>query len=180
MNVVIDVNFDLASPSSISITKDGTDYGTSATTIDTNRLAMRRAMQTDTPEGTYTVQYTACWPDKSCHDGHFQFAIARSLRSSFSDETGNREVHVRLKDIAFASQNIRIRPGTTVTWTNDDAVEHYVNTDSHPSHTYFPVQNSQALKTGDAYRVTFSSPGIYPYHCSAHAATMTGAIIVES
>ncbi len=62
---------------------------------------------------------------------------------------------------------------------NDEGAEHYVNTDSHPAHTYYPAQNSNALKQGDQFVAPFTQPGIYPYHCSAHAGVMTGTILVQ-
>lgn len=178
-NVVIDFNFDLAPPSSISITKDRKEYGSGTFTIDSNKLAMRRSMDKNASDGLYTVNYNACWPDGSCHDGNFQFAIDRARAASFRDLRNTAEVGVRMKDIAFKEQNIRISTGTKVTWVNDDEVSHYVNTDSHPAHTYFPEQNSQELKRGGQFSTTFTTVGIYPYHCSAHAGTMTGAVIVE-
>ena len=178
-NVVIDFNFDLAPPSEIKIEKDGRNYGFGETVIDQNKLAMRRNMASDAPDGLYTVSYNACWPDGSCHDGSFQFAIDRTKSGEFEDMTSQSEVTVKLSQIMFEPQNIKISKGTKVTWVNNDSVEHYVNTDSHPAHTYFPQQNSQALKNGDTYSITFETAGIYPYHCSAHAQTMAGSIIVE-
>lgn len=178
-NVAIDVNFDLASKSSISIMSGGKEYGTGSTSVDTNKLAMRRVMDPSAPDGLYTVTYRACWPDKTCHDGHFQFAIDRTKTSAALDLRGQSAVTVNLKDIVFVPPTIRIRRGTTVKWVNDDTVEHYVNTDAHPSHTYFPTQNSRSLKKGDTFSVAFADPGAYPYHCSAHADTMRGLILVE-
>lgn len=184
VNVVIDVNFDLVAPSSISITKDGKEYGVGETTIDRNKLAMRRTIDTFTnasTSGIYDVTYRACWPDRSCHDGSFQFAVDLSLTESFSDQRFKEGAEVRMKDIQFQPMNIRISSGSTVTWFNDDAVDHYVNTDSHPAHIYVPDHNSTLLKPGDSYSYTFTNPGraTYPYHCSAHAETMTGMIVVE-
>ena len=190
INVVIDFNFDLAPQSFIAITRatvgNGNarddlerDYGMDLTTIDANKLSMRRKMDPSAPDGLYTVTYQACWPDGSCHDGHFQFAINRTKASAALDLRGQSAVEVRLKDIAFVPPTIRIAKGTRVTWRNDDTVEHYVNTDAHPSHTYFPTQNSRALPKGGTFAVAFSTPGAYPYHCSAHADTMHGLILVE-
>ena len=179
VNVVIDVNFDLTGGSSISVMGGGKEYGVGDTTIDTGTLAMRRAVDPAAPDGIYTVAYTACWPDGSCHDGHFQFAISRSQRSSYQDSTTERAVTVHLKDIAFAPAEIRIRRGTTVKWVNDDLVEHYVNTDAHPSHTYHQAQNSRVLRAGETFQLAFARPGVYPYHCSAHADVMRGVLIVE-
>ena len=178
-NVVVDFNFDLAPPSQITIKKDGKDYGMGETVIDDNKLAMRKNMEPSSPDGLYTVSYNACWPDGSCHDGNFQFKIDRSKSGGFEDLTGQSEVTVKLSQIMFGPQNIKISKGTKVTWVNNDSVEHYINTDSHPAHTYFPKQNSKALKGGNTYSLTFETAGIYPYHCSAHAQTMTGSILVE-
>lgn len=178
-NVVINFNFDLVKPSEISIASGGKSYGSTETIIDSNKLAMRKSLPPDSPDGLYTVSYNACWPDGSCHDGHFQFTISRKEALEFIDLRGKNEVSVSLSQIAFKPQNIRISKGTTVTWTNDDEIIHYVNTDSHPAHTYLPQQNSGALAKGGSYPVVFETAGIYPYHCSAHADSMSGRILVE-
>ncbi|OGH03188.1 MAG: hypothetical protein A2798_00665 [Candidatus Levybacteria bacterium RIFCSPHIGHO2_01_FULL_37_17] len=93
--------------------------------------------------------------------------------------TGQKEVTIKLSNIMFDPKDIKISKGTKVTWVNDESIEHYVNTDSHPAHTYYLEQNSKALGKGDSYSLTFDTAGIYPYHCSAHADTMIGSILVE-
>lgn len=178
VNIVIDFNFDLAPPSAIAIMKDGTEYGQGETVIDSNKLTMRRNFASDAPDGKYAVTYKACWPDKSCHDGSFEFAIDRSKSSSYENMQGKAEVTIHMSEIMFAPKNIMISKGTKVTWINDEDVEHYVNTDSHPAHTYYPPQNSRSMAKGASYSVTFDQSGAYPYHCSAHAHNMTGNIVV--
>jgi plastocyanin/methionine-rich copper-binding protein CopC len=180
VDVVIDFNFDLASNSTIEINKDGKDYGTGGTTVDANKLALRRKMDLAAPNGVYTVNYKGCWPDRSCHDGSFQFAIDSGLLSGYQDMRNQPAVTVKLSNLKFQPMNMRISPGTIVTWVNDDNVEHYINTDSHPAHSQVPSLNSKALAKGANYSFTFANPGAYPYHCSAHAANMTGSIVVES
>ncbi len=179
VNVVLDFNFDVAKPSSIEILKDGVDYSVGETTIDANKLTLRRAMKSDSPDGLYTVKYIACWPDTSCHDGSFQFEIEKAVAASFEDQTGKSEVTVRLSDFVFAPQNIRISKGTKVTWINDDSAEHFINSDSHPAHTYYLAQNSRGLAKGGSFSLTFDQVGIYLYHCSAHPETMSGNLLVE-
>jgi plastocyanin/methionine-rich copper-binding protein CopC len=178
--VVLDFNFDLASNSTIKIMKDGKDYGTGDTSVDAGKLGLRRAMDPSAPDGLYTVTYDGCWPDRTCHDGQFQFAIDRSLLTSYEDKRGQAEITVRMSEMKFKPANLRISKGTKITWVNDEAVEHYVNTDSHPAHTHEPGLNSRALAKGASFSYTFDKVGAYPYHCSAHAANMTGAIVVES
>lgn len=178
IEVVINFNFDLANLSEIKIIKDNAEYGEGETSIDNNKLTMRRAVKNDLADGVYTVEYKACWPDGSCHDGSFQFAIDKDLSGLFEDQTTKNEVVVKLSSIQFMPQNLKISAGSTVKWINDEIVEHYVNTDSHPAHTYFLSQNSKLLKNGDEFEQVFSEPGIYPYHCSAHAQTMKGSVLV--
>ena len=179
INVVIDFNFDLAKPSALQILKDDVDYGVLDTVIDANKLSIRRNMIADAPDGMYTVKYNACWPDTSCHDGSFQFAIDRNSSKNYEDMTGKKEVIMKLSQITFVPQNIKVSKGTKVVWTNDDSVEHYVNTDSHPAHTYYLAQDSKALKNGESFSLTFDKVGIYPYHCSAHASSMVASLLVE-
>lgn len=179
VNVVIDFNFDLATPSAISITSDGKEYGIGDTIIDQNKLSMRRDVDPQAPDGLYTVSYSACWPDGSCHDGSFQFAIDRKQATNFTDMRGQNEVTIHMSNIQFNPANIRISKGTKVTWVNDDALDHFVNTDSHPAHTYLPGMNSRSLARGASHSFTFDEGGFYPYHCSAHASTMSGAVLVD-
>lgn len=180
INVVIDFNFDLAKPSEIKILKDGQDVGIGETIIDTNKLAMRRNMNPTASDGLYTVEYKACWPDGSCHDGSFQFVVDNKQSVNFDDQTNKKEVIIKLSQIKFSPKSVKVSKGTKVIWINDEEIEHYVNTDSHPAHTYYPDQNSKLLKKGDSFSLAFDIQGIYPYHCSAHASSMLGTLLVEN
>lgn len=179
LSVVINFNFDLAAPSAISITKDGKEYASGVLVIDPNKLTMRRNLDPSAPDGLYKVTYNACWPDRSCHDGNFMFAIDRTKAAAYEDLTGRKEVSISMSEIMFKPRNIKVSPNTKITWVNDEDVEHYVNTDSHPAHTYYPNQNSSVLRKGETYSVIFTQSGLYPYHCSAHAESMKGNIIVS-
>lgn len=184
-NIVIDFNFDLAPPSTISVTKDGREYGAGETQIDGNALAMRREVNPAAPDGLYDVDYKACWPDGSCHNGNFKFAIdsKKLAETGVIDMRGKAEVTVTLANVQFVPAQIRVSKGTKVTWLHDDSasadIEHSINTDGHPAHTYFLGQNSRLLKRGGTYSAVFEKPGAYPYHCSPHAASMKGMVIVE-
>lgn len=179
VNVVIMTNFDLAAPSSISVTSNGTEYATGETSIESTKLAMRRTLKMDAPDGRYIVTYKACWPDASCHDGRFEYEIDSSLTADFVDRRNEKNVAVTLADLAFDVERLRVSKGTMVTWQNNDEVGHYINTEPHPGHAYYPTMNSKELLTGDTFNVTFTTPGYYPYHCSTHPDEMRGIIIVE-
>lgn len=179
VDVVLNFNFDLGDKSTLKITKDGKDYSTGNLTIDGNKLTMRRSMDKSAPTGLYKVEYDACWPDGSCHDGYFQFAINKDLQKNYQDLRNKKSVTIKLSDLKFKPMDIIISEATKVTWVNDDDATHYVNTDSHPAHTQVPAFNSKALQKGDSFSFTFNETGAYPYHCSAHASTMTANIVVQ-
>lgn len=179
INVVINFNYDVANGSSISIQKDSQEYGTGEILFDSNNLAMRRAMKNDAPNGVYLVNYKACWPDGSCHDGYFQFAIDRAKAGDFTDFRNESEVTISLEQISFKPRDIIINKGTKVTWVNNENVPHTINSDPHAGHNYFSEQNSGTLNKGDEFSLVLGKEGIYPYHCSYHASTMKGSIIVE-
>jgi plastocyanin len=140
---------------------------------------MRRAVHGDAPDGVYFVAYRACWPDGYCHDGQLSFEIHRDALSEYQDFRGHAEVAVNMENIEFQPAQIIVSPGTRILWVNKDDAEHFVNTDPHPSHTYYPAQNSLGISLGDTFSVTLDKPGEYPYHCSAHYPQgMIGSVVV--
>ena len=79
---------------------------------------------------------------------------------------------VQIDQYAFLPQRITVKPGTTVTWTNDDDAPHTIASSA-------KVFKSRPLDTGDKFSFTFTTPGTYAYICSVHP-YMTGAIVVEA
>jgi plastocyanin len=180
INVTINFDFDLAKPSSISVTSaNNTEWTSGSVKIEDNKTALKKDLKQGMADGDYLASYKACWPDGSCHDGSFSFKIDSSKRSDYQDKRGQKEVQIDLKEISFVPEKTIISPGTKVAWLNADSVEHFVNTETHPEHTYFPEQNSRGLEKKDSFSTTFEVPGQYNYHCSAHADQMMGSIIVS-
>ena len=177
--IVINFNFNLHEISDITVTRDGQRVDIGATTIDDNELTMRATLGSDSGDGVYTVHYSACWPDASCHEGQFGF-IVDSETGTYIDMTGEQAVTIDLKNIQFTQAKVIISRGTTVTWVNDDPVEHFINSDPHPSHNVLPELNSAGMETGDTFSYTFDEPGEWSYHCSAHAEVMRGNVVVIS
>ena len=65
--------------------------------------------------------------------------------------------------------------GTTVTWTNKDAVPHTATSGTgSPDGTWDSGVLSQAEKSSH----TFSQAGVFAYYCALHAG-MTGTITVQ-
>lgn len=82
---------------------------------------------------------------------------------------------ITIEKFAFNPGTLTVKPGTAVTWTNRDGVDHTIVSDS-GSTTQF---TSERLANGAAYTFTFSQPGTYAYHCSLHP-SMKGTIEVQS
>lgn len=85
--------------------------------------------------------------------------------------TSGETVQVTMKNRTFTPKEITIRTGQTVTWINEDSLEHDV------------VANNGEFKSdlfgqGETFSFTFTEAGTYPYFCSIHPG-MTGTVIVE-
>ncbi|MEM3086637.1 MAG: copper resistance protein CopC [Halobacteria archaeon] len=180
--VLLNFDFDLHPKSSITVTRDGADATGGPTVVGANKLSMSAPVK-DLSGGTYVVNYSACWPDGSCHPGQFSFTVNGSSLAGYRDLRSRSSVTVSMKSIAFSPEKIRVSPGTKVVFVNDDPVEHFVNTDPHPSHNDLPSLNSRGLAQGATYEYTFNEKGEYHYHCSAHylglARPMVGVVLVE-
>lgn len=86
-----------------------------------------------------------------------------------ADETGEKEVMVRIADACFTPSLTKVDPGTAVTFMNEDWTTHNVGGNA--------WGNFEDMREGDAFTATFTESGIYPFACSYHPG-MTGAIVV--
>ena len=71
----------------------------------------------------------------------------------------------------FAPEDIVVPAGTTVTWTNNDFVDHTTTSDG-------TGWNSGVVAPGGKFSVTFRSAGSFPYHCTIHPG-MVGTVVVR-
>ena len=78
---------------------------------------------------------------------------------------------VKIGNFTFGPQELRVKAGTTVTWTNEDDIPH----------TVVSLNNfrSKTLDTDGTFSFTFTTPGAFKYFCSLHP-HMTGTIVVEA
>ena len=167
--VVLNFNFNLHPNSGVALSRNGELVSLEAVTISADELTLRATLQEDGGDGVYHLRYSACWPDGSCHDGSIAFVVDSNAEDQYLDLRGQVAVTNHMKDgVRFASPRIIVSPGTTVTWINDDLVVHFVNSDPHPAHNVLSDLNSTAIGPGESYSYTFSEPGAWGYHCSAH------------
>lgn len=80
---------------------------------------------------------------------------------------------VTIQNFAYHPQVLTVTAGTTVTWTNQDTVQHTVTADAGSGGF-----SSALLSQGQTFRHTFTRPGTYQYYCEVHT-SMRGTIIVK-
>jgi plastocyanin len=79
-----------------------------------------------------------------------------------------------IRNFAFTPAQLRIRPGTKVTWVN-------CGTPGAPAHTSTSdagVWNSPLLAPGETFTRAFPAAGSFPFHCEPHPG-MRGTVTVE-
>jgi plastocyanin len=81
-------------------------------------------------------------------------------------------VSVAIKSSTFVPGNVGISKGTTVTWTNDDGVQHTVT--SVPQGEF----DSGPIDPGKTYSYTFNQAGTFEYSCLNHPSMTHGKVIV--
>jgi plastocyanin len=74
---------------------------------------------------------------------------------------------VSIKNISFEPSTITVKVGDTVTWTNNDNVDHTVTGSG---------MDSGTMKPGDTYKHQFNTVGTFNYQCTVHPA-MLGQVV---
>ncbi len=72
---------------------------------------------------------------------------------------------VQMIDSQFQPRNIHVDAGTTVTWTNEDSVEHTVTSASDN------WSNDTSVSGGEQTTHTFETSGVYDVYCSIHGSS---------
>ncbi|MBV9543798.1 MAG: cupredoxin domain-containing protein [Chloroflexi bacterium] len=84
--------------------------------------------------------------------------------------------NVTVANFAYEPQTLTVTPGTTVTWTNTDTVQHTVTWDDRSV-------DSGLFGLDQTFSYTFTQPGTYGYFCIPHGspgAGMYGTVIVSN
>jgi plastocyanin len=77
------------------------------------------------------------------------------------------------RNVAISPAHTKVKVGTTLVWTNEDAVEHNVTSVSGPAHI-----KSGNFEEGQSFTFLASRPGVINYVCTIHPTTMRGSIRV--
>jgi plastocyanin len=78
---------------------------------------------------------------------------------------------ISIKNSAFTPNTSQVSVGTTVTWVNNDTVQHTVTSDTN-------LFDSGQIEPGGKFTYTFTQAGSFAYHCTL-VKTMTGTITVQ-
>lgn len=81
------------------------------------------------------------------------------------------QVAVSIANFAYDPNPVTIAVGDTVTWTNNDGVQHTVTAND-------GTFQSGTLDPGQSFSFTFTAPGTIDYHCEFHA-NMSGQVVVQ-
>lgn len=120
--------------------------------------------------GVYAVTMRGDAEPMGNMDGSSSMSAATDMPSM--DEAEKTDT-VEIKSFAFAPQAIKVKAGTTVTWTNQDSVKHNAAKDDGQS----DGPDGPLLAKGESYSYTYDKPGTYTYHCDPHR-SMTGVVYV--
>lgn len=77
---------------------------------------------------------------------------------------------VSIMNFSFSPNNLTLKVGTKVTWTNHDSVTHTVTANQGAFNSPVPP--------GSSFSFTFTKAGSYAYHCMIHP-SMTATIVVH-
>jgi plastocyanin len=89
-------------------------------------------------------------------------------------KSGSSAVTVDMKDIKYVPQDVSVKRGGTITWTNSDQVPHTVTKEGGAG----PEFDSGNIDANKTYRRTFSAAGRIDYVCTIHP-NQKGTITVE-
>ncbi len=105
----------------------------------------------------------------------FAIVLAVALFGAFGGADAAGTV-VRIKGFGYFPSPVTIYAGQTVTWVNDDAVDHWVIDLSDASPAFVA---SQTIKPGEKYSAVFSSAGTVRYTDALYP-FMVGTVIVKA
>ncbi|RTE09052.1 stalk domain-containing protein [Paenibacillus whitsoniae] len=89
-----------------------------------------------------------------------------------SDQSVAKTYYINMQGFAFSDTDITVEAGSTIVFTNKDAVKHNAVADDGSFHTAL-------LGAGESESVTLTQPGVYTYFCEPHKDFMKGKITVK-
>lgn len=102
--------------------------------------------------------------DKDANDAEATSQNITGQSSDPANQAPSTTNSVTIRDFSFGPSKITVKKGTTVTWTNEDGVNHDVT----PTNESAAFEGSDLFGKGESYSFTFNAVGNYSYYCSPH------------
>jgi plastocyanin len=100
-------------------------------------------------------------------------ARPRFAAPSASAPVQSGSVQIAYRNITIQPDTVKVRVGSTITWTNYDSIEHNVTSEGGPQRFA-----SGDISEGAHFAITATTPGVIHYECTIHPASMNGTIEV--
>ena len=100
----------------------------------------------------------------SMPSGHSMTTMPMSATAQLPEQAAD------IRQFAYQPKSIEVPVGTTVTWTNQDAIQHSITASD-------GAFDSGLFTQGGTFSQTFDTPGTYAYVCSRHG-SMMGEVVV--
>lgn len=101
---------------------------------------------------------------------------SKSSGSSPNPVSGNPN-QVIMKNIAFNPASLTVSVGTTVTWINNDNMDHTVTSGTPGKNT--GIFDSGNIAPSGKFTFTFNTKGTFQYYCTLHPVQMQATITVQ-
>ena len=102
-----------------------------------------------------------------------------STQTASDAAMNHQEVMVTITAEGFSPKEVKIKVGDSVSWINQDAKNHEVSSDPHPTHSLYPPINTIGLlKQNEKRSLMFPEKGTFTYHDHLNS-SLKGTIIVE-
>ncbi|GAC1387528.1 MAG: hypothetical protein NVS1B7_0700 [Candidatus Saccharimonadales bacterium] len=99
-----------------------------------------------------------------------------SKSNADSSQVKSGKVSINIQDFSFQPAKMKIKVGSTITWTNKDAAHHDIAPDmENPDF----VGSGHLLGKGESYSYTFQKAGTFTYHCTPHPYMKASVEVVE-
>jgi methionine-rich copper-binding protein CopC len=168
----------VAPNSMMTINLNGKDYGTGSLSIGANGLVMQRTMDSNAPDGNYTVNYKTCGSDGNCLDGSFGFKIDHSAISGYDDERNKTTAEMTIANNKLYPDAMLVSTGTKITITNNTGNTYKLSGGMAGIKGTFTNLSGNISPNG-TFSMTFGNPGYFPFILVSGGENINGKLVVQ-
>jgi len=110
--------------------------------------------------------------------GNVWYVIDPTVPAKSAPKAESKSYSIEIVKFAFSEKELTIEAGSTITFTNNDAIMHNAVSDL-LNEDGTPVFATKLLSKGESASITITKPGVYTYYCAPHKQNMKATIIVK-